>query len=112
MEIEVNKELDICVIRIIGRLDAVTSAEFEATINGLISGGGNKLIFDMGQLQYVSSAGLRSFLGTAKSLKAGNGRMAFFSLQESVNKVFQMSGFNKIFKLFNSREEATEFMNA
>lgn len=40
MEIEVNKELDICVIRIIGRLDAVTSAEFEATINGLISGVG------------------------------------------------------------------------
>ncbi|MBF0507179.1 MAG: STAS domain-containing protein [Nitrospirae bacterium] len=111
MEIEVKKELDIFIIKIIGRLDAVTTTEFEAAINGLIAEGGNKLIFDMGELQYVSSAGLRSFLGTAKSLKAGNGLVAFFSLQESVNKVFQMSGFNKIFKLFNSMEEATKFMN-
>ena len=64
------------------------------------------LLVNFSELEYISSAGLRSILATAKQLKARNGEIMFTGLKNTVKEVFEISGFYSIFKTFETEEEA------
>lgn len=106
MQIEVRKETNGAVVSIKGRIDAVTAADFEKGMAAVMAGGDYTLILNFSGLDYISSAGLRSILSTAKQLKAKEGKMLFASLQGSVKEVFKISGFGSIFKIYETEEEA------
>ena len=80
-----------------GRLDTNTSPELEAKINEVI-GDANKLIIDLGNLEYISSAGLRVLLGAAQVME-GKGEMVVRNVTEAVREVFDLTGFNKVFTI-------------
>jgi anti-anti-sigma factor len=106
MEINSRKEKNIPVVSVKGRIDAVTAPEFEKNMSDLISKGENNLIINFADLEYISSAGLRSILATAKKLKAEGGKMLFAGLQGPVEEVFKISGFYSIFSIFDSEAAA------
>ena len=80
-----------------GRLDTNTSPELEAKINEVI-GNANKLIIDLGDLEYISSAGLRVLLGAAQVME-GKGEMVVSNVTEAVREIFDLTGFNNVFKI-------------
>lgn len=80
-----------------GRLDTNTSPEFEAKINEVI-GNANKLIIDLGDLEYISSAGLRVLLGAAQVME-GKGELVVRNVTEAVREVFDLTGFNHVFTI-------------
>jgi anti-sigma B factor antagonist len=96
---------DVRVIRLIGRLDIAAAPELESTVASFIGAGENKLVFDCAELTYVSSSGLAAFVKAAKTI-GGQGQVAFASLNQHVGKVFEMTGFYRIFATFSSREDA------
>lgn len=106
MEINTKKVENIAVTSVKGRMDAVTVQEFEKSVSELLSGGENVLLVNFSELEYISSAGLRSILATAKQLKARNGEIMFTGLKNAVKEVFEISGFYSIFKTFETEEEA------
>jgi anti-anti-sigma factor len=106
MEITVRKERSAAVVSVKGRIDAVTAMEFEKGLAALMAGGDYTLVLNFSGLDYISSAGLRSILATAKQLKAKDGKMLFAALQGPVKDVFKISGFGSIFKIFETEEEA------
>jgi anti-anti-sigma factor len=108
MPLETRKKDGLTIVSIAGRMDAVTTGEIESALMGLVEKGETRLLFDLGALEYVSSAGLRTFLVTAKRLKAQGGEMAFANLGGHVKDVFDMSGFCTMFKVFDSTEAAME----
>jgi anti-anti-sigma factor len=57
------------VLEVIGRMDAENANEFDEACQVWISQGSKHLIADLGELRYVSSMGLRSFLAVAQKLK-------------------------------------------
>jgi anti-sigma B factor antagonist len=75
-----------------GRLDTMTSPEFENFFNTHI-GDISALTLDCGKLEYVSSAGLRVLLSAQKKLKTS---MKLTNVQELVMEVFEMTGFADI----------------
>jgi anti-anti-sigma factor len=90
-----------------GRLDAATAGAFDAAfkdIPGLTPA--RSVLFDLGSLEFVSSAGLRSLLSLAKALKATGAELAFCSLNDMVADVFRISGFTSIFKTYPDRQTA------
>lgn len=89
-----------------GRLDSSSSAGFEAKLLALISGGERAIILDCAGLDYLSSAGLRALLMAAKKMKASEGRLVISSLKDEVREVFEISGFDTVFPLFGSVDEA------
>ncbi|MDD3978369.1 MAG: STAS domain-containing protein, partial [Methanomicrobium sp.] len=89
-----------------GRIDAITAPEFEKSMSELISKGENNLIINFSGLEYISSAGLRSILATAKRIKAEGGKILFAGLQGPVEEVFKISGFYSIFNIFDSETAA------
>ena len=106
MEISKKKEDGTLIVSVNGRLDTVSSPDFDRELGLLMDEGETSLVFDMNELDYISSAGLRSFLKIAKKLKAKSGKIALASLQDIVNQVFEVSGFNQILPVFDSVEEA------
>lgn len=108
MDFNSTKQGDFWVVVAKGRMDAVTAPEFEKECNAAMDNGENTFLADLGGLEYISSAGLRSILTTAKKLKASGGSISFCNLSGMVKEVFTISGFNAMFKMYDSVENALE----
>ncbi|MFA7465201.1 MAG: STAS domain-containing protein [Syntrophales bacterium] len=108
MEINSEKIRNCVVVSVKGKIDAVTSPDFEKSLSELIGKGEKIIVMDLGSLEYISSAGLRSILATAKHLKPIDGKLLFARLQGPVKDVFRISGFASIFQIFDSRDEALQ----
>ncbi|MBR6088739.1 MAG: STAS domain-containing protein [Anaerolineaceae bacterium] len=80
-----------------GRLDTKTSPELEKEIRSSLDGV-DELIFDLSDLVYVSSAGLRVLLFAHKSMH-GKGKMKIINANEIVMEVFGLTGFTNIFTI-------------
>jgi len=87
------------VVEINGRLDTVTAPEFQEKLLGKIGDGNIKLLVHCDGLSYISSSGLRVFLMALKKIKAGGGHMVLCCLQESIQEVFDISGFSTLFTI-------------
>jgi anti-anti-sigma factor len=106
MKNPVEKLGTVTVIKVQGRLDVITSPEFEQQCSGLLAQGEKSLVADLSGVAYVSSAGLRSVLATAKKLKAVQGKLAVCSLQPMVEQVFSLSGFASFIPICKTVDEA------
>ncbi len=102
MDIVMIQETDISVLAVRGRLDAVSAVQLEEQVGRWFEQPGTKLVFDMEGLDYISSAGLRVFLTTAKKLKARDGKLCMAGLQENVKDVFTVSGFIALIPAFDT----------
>lgn len=108
MNISVKDVNDIKVVQVEGKLDSNTAKDAETNLNDLLSQEAKKILVDFEKLDYTSSAGLRVLLSTAKQLKAVGGELRLCSLNETVQEIFDMSGFSSILSVFASETEAIE----
>ena len=76
---------------IAGRLDTQTATELEEEIDAVLPGV-RELTFDMTNLEYVSSAGLRVILKAQKAMNA-QGSMKLTGVNDSIMEVFDITGF-------------------
>ena len=106
MEISVTESGDVRILSFQGNLDTNTSPQAESEINSLIDAGTQKLLVNFEKLDYISSAGLRILLATAKKLKASAGDLKICGLNETVQEVFDISGFATILSVTKTEDEA------
>ena len=106
MEISITESGDVRILAFQGNLDTNTSPDAENEINGLIEAGAQKLLVNFENLDYISSAGLRILLATAKKLKASQGDLKICCLNDTVQEVFDISGFATILSVSKTEEEA------
>ncbi len=99
MELQSRKEGVNSIVTLSGRLDAVTSPEFEKKVRELIGGGDSRFVIDLEGLDYISSAGLRVLLVMAKLVEEKGGTVCLAGVQGNVRSVFDMSRFNAIFRM-------------
>ena len=100
-----SEELQI--LRPQGRLDSDSSPELERQAEALIAQGGRRLLLDLRDLYYISSAGLRAALSMAKRLSAVDGRLAISSPNAQVTEVFDVAGFLHVVEVHATAESAT-----
>ena len=106
MHVIIQSENNVTVASVEGRLDAVSAPELESELSTVINDGQTSLILDLSRLEYVSSAGLRVILTTAKKLKTVQGKLALCNLQETVMQIFEISGFCSILTIVPDKEAA------
>jgi anti-sigma B factor antagonist len=76
-------------IKLSGSLDTATAPELERELTSCLAGRVNDLVFDLADLKFVSSAGLRLFQVARKQMVArGGGRASFINMQPQVEEVF------------------------
>lgn len=78
-----------------GRLETSTAPQLQKVVDEKLSGVLDFTV-DMKQLEYVSSAGLRTLLSADKKMRAAGGGMKVRNANEEIMDVFAMTGFQKI----------------
>ena len=77
-------------VKLTGSLDTATAPELERQLSPVLAGQIKHLVFDLAQLKFISSAGLRVFSVTRKSLKERGGQASFVNLQPQIQEVFEI----------------------
>lgn len=112
VDIKIDKQGEVSIVTLRGKLDATTAQEFEAALDKLIGKNEVRILVDMAELEYISSAGLRVLLTAAKNLKKRAGIITVASLNEHVGQVFEISGFSTIFPIYASAAVGLQTMMA
>jgi len=112
MNIQIEQKNLATVITLEGRLDGVTMQQLEQRLIQLLEQGSKHFLFDLEQLDYISSAGLRVMLFAIKRTKAIQGSVVLYGMQSNVKDIFDLSGFSAIFTICNSEEEAWASLQA
>lgn len=98
MQIEREKQEEKLTLKLSGRLDTSTAPMLQETVEREQEGV-TELNLDMEKLEYVSSAGLRVLLSSAKKMTAKGGTMNLVHVNEDVMDVFEITGFNEILNI-------------
>lgn len=106
MNLTIEKINDFSILNIDGRIDTSNFSVLEAKIDQLISSGAKNIIFNCAGMNYISSSGLRVFLVTQKKTIQMQGRLYLCNMQPAIKEIFFISGFNSIFSIFDTLEEA------
>ena len=77
-------------IKLIGSLDTATAPQLEHEIGPVLARCGKDLVFELAQLKFISSAGLRVFAIARKQLKERGGQASFINMQPQINEVFEI----------------------
>jgi anti-sigma B factor antagonist len=95
-------------IRISGFLDAHTVVSFEKSMDELIQREHTKFLMDLGDLNYISSAGIGALMVLLQQLRRRQGDMVILQPSPKVYKILELLGFTKIFNITQDREAAVE----
>jgi anti-anti-sigma factor len=108
MIIHTSKGKNVVIVTVKGRMDAATAPEFDAKMGELLAQEEKYFLLNFGELEYISSAGLRSILTIRKRLETNNGKILISNLTGPVKEVFEISGFCSIFQTYETEEDALE----
>jgi len=104
------KENGITILAVNGNLDAEGTQAMEEKVVALLASGETSLLFDFSELDYINSSGLRVLVLAYQRLKKASGRVAICGIKDYIQEVFEVSGYDKIFPLFPSRNDALSGM--
>ncbi len=106
MEIVTEKQERVVVFKLKGRLDAVTAPSFDQRCLNWLKAGESRFAIDLGELEYISSAGIKSILYVADMLKAHHGGLALSGASGMVEKVLKIADIPSMLPLYPTLEEA------
>ncbi|WP_042701457.1 STAS domain-containing protein [Azospirillum sp. B506] len=89
----------VVVLHPVGRIDSGSTGEFEGVLMSAIGEDGTRIVVDMAELSYISSAGLRSLLVAAKAARTKRGSIALCAMAPSIRALFDISGFSSLFAI-------------
>jgi anti-sigma B factor antagonist len=95
LEIQIQKSITgqdtgAVTIKLAGSLDTATAPELERQLSPVLAGPVKDIVFDLAQLKFISSAGLRIFSVARKTLKARGGQTSFVHMQPQIQEVFEI----------------------
>ncbi len=96
MEINVKTEQDITIIELAGDIDANTAPSVQEKVLPLVQAG-SKLLLNMADVPYMSSAGLRMLLSTYRQVSAKDGKLVLVGLTEEIRETMSITGFLDFF---------------
>ena len=92
MTIQLNRNNKMLTVAVKGRLDTLTSPELEEQLEPAFEDT-EKMVFDLAELEYISSAGLRVLLAAVKEMNAQGGELTLTKVRPEVMEVFEVTGF-------------------
>ena len=107
MEINAKQFKNCDMLIISGRIDSSTAPQLTEALEGVTDGGRYKIVLDMTDLEYMSSAGFRALLSSQRVCKRYNrGEIVLVSGPERVQEALELAGFTELFKTFSESVEA------
>ena len=111
MEIIQKENCGITCLKIKGRMDTALAIETEKVVDKILKGNNKRLLFDLTEMEYLSSYGLRMILNAAKKIKMMGGKIILCSLIEHVNEIFDICGFGANIPIADSVESGIKVLS-
>lgn len=105
MELIDSTDGAVTILSVKGRLDSVTAPILDGSLSGMLAAPGRRLLVDLSQLEYISSAGFRILLLAAKRADENGGQIALCGVSGKVRQLFDLGGFLDLFRICNTRDE-------
>jgi len=105
MEVTESRLGEAATLRVVGRVDSSVSKLLEQKVADVIAHD-SAIVVDVGEMHYVSSAGLRSFITLAKHARAKNQTISLCGMRDEVAEIFEISGLLDLFAVYDSVEAA------
>ena len=99
-------------VKLNGSLDTATSRELERQLTPFLNGSVHDIIFDLAQLNFISSAGLRVFSNARKQMKARGGQTSFVNMQPQIQEVFEIMQSLPGVRVFQNEVELDRYLAA
>lgn len=115
MEITVSRQNNIIIIALEGNLDATTADQVAQTIStelGQPNESASDMVIDLGGIEFMSSAGLRTILAAAQDTRSAGGDLRLAAADKNIKRVLDFSGFTKIMKYYDSVADAVASFDA
>lgn len=110
LDVNIQKINGITVVEMLGELDSVSAPKVQDQILNL-AGKESRILLDMSQVTYMSSAGLRILLMLYRSITDNVGKIVLAGLNEEVREVMAITGFLDFFHTVSSRTEAMQVLH-
>ncbi len=95
------------IVKAVGRVDSSSSPILLTTFNSIIDKGRYRIVFNMSDVNFISSAGLRVLITTQKTCKRYNrGELVLCTVPENIMAALDLSGFSALFRIYNTEVEA------
>jgi anti-sigma B factor antagonist len=106
MEYDMNKKSEVLVIKPGStRIDAAFATQFKNELLDSFKQGKNTIVLDLSDVDFIDSSGLGALVSSRKTL-GENGEIALCSVKERVQTLFDITRMNKVFRIYNSKEDA------
>ena len=117
LEIQLQKGTDAqhpnaVIVKLNGSLDTATAPDLEKQLAPVLSGTVKDLVFDLAQLKFISSAGLRVFSVARKALRERGGGASFIHMQPQIEEVFAIMKALPGVNVFESMAELDSYLAA
>jgi anti-sigma B factor antagonist len=99
MKINIQTHDDGATVALIGEFDTLATTEMSDRLNEIVALTDRPVTVDCSELEYISSSGLRFFMQLKRESEAKGGSIRVTHLNEDVNDIFRMSGFQNIFTI-------------
>ena len=106
MDINERTEQGVTVFDLDGRIDTEGAMDLDMTLQAAASAGKHKMVLDMGQVGYISSAGLRTLADILTRNREAGGDLKLVGLNRKVLRVLRIIGFDKFFSIYDTLEAA------
>jgi anti-sigma B factor antagonist len=91
-----------------GFINAHTVRVFEGELQRTLKDGRFKIVVNCSGLTYIASAGLGAIMGSIEEIRSNGGDLRLSSLNETVRNIFEILGFNHLYRIFPTESEAIE----
>ena len=94
-------------VEVDGRIDSSTAPQLEQALQKIISDGRYRIVVDMSETDFMSSAGLRALLSALKQTRRFNrGDVLLAAMPDRIKKAFDLAGLLDVFKVYDNSVDA------
>lgn len=106
MEINTTPIENVTTVAITGRVDSTTADSLTTRLGEIVRSGAARLVIDLKEVSYISSAGFRTLLITERAVGQVSGAMVLCGVAGEMQHLFEVSGFSELFIILASRDDA------
>ncbi|MBN1560149.1 STAS domain-containing protein [candidate division KSB1 bacterium] len=106
IQLRVEQSNNVSIIKVGGYIDTTTSSELEHHLAKLLERGSYNIVIDLGNVDYVSSAGWGIFISEIKGIRERGGDLKLVGMIPEVYEVFELLEFHYILKAFDTLQDA------
>ena len=94
------------VIALAGEVDLYTAPEFKQQLLDVIAKGAKEVVVDFSDTTFIDSTTLGVLVGGVKRLRTNEGQLSLVCSDRNITKIFEITGLDRVFTIYESREEA------